>query len=386
MKGLAITSRGIEDIASLEIKELINSRAEIKDSCIIFNIKKLEELCLLCYKAQSIEKILFLFDYLNFNNINDFDKKMKEIIDKIKFDDWLDKKTTFRVTYKKIDNEDLSSEEISAKIGALIIENIKKNKKYKQKVELDNPDITFLIFINRNTAYFGIDFSGRDLHKREYKLFAHPNSLRSTIVYLLIRIAELKPKEILLDPFCHSGEIPIEVALFTTNFPLNYYSKEKFSFLKFKPLKKLNFNKFFNDIDKKIIKTKKPLINCFDQKLLNLNAAKKNAKIAGINKLINFSRTDIEWLDTKLDKESIDKIITHPPESTRNINIKDIEKLYDQFFYQAEFILKESGKIAIISQNTDLLKKSAEKYKFKVEKEKEVWSGKQILKVVVFGK
>lgn len=386
MKGLAITSKGIEDITALELKELVNSKAEIKDSCVIFNIKKLEELCLLCYKSQSVEKILFLFDYFDFKDDNELNKKIEETIKKTKLNDWLDKSTTFRVTCKKINNEALSSEEIAGNIGALIIENIKKNKKYKQEVELDNPDITFLIFINKNTAYFGIDFSGKDLHKREYKLFAHPNSLRSTIAYALLRIADLKQKEILLDPFCHSGEIPIEAALFTSNFPVNYYSKEKFAFTKFKQLKKFNFNKFFKNIDKKITKPKKPLINCFDPNLMNINAAKKNAKIAGINKAINFSRMDTDWLDTKLNKEKIDKIITHPLEPAKSNNPKDIEKLYDEFFYQADFILKKTGRIVTITKTTDLLKKSAEKYKFKVEKEREVYSGKQGFKVVVFVK
>ena len=401
MKALAITSHGIEDITALEIKELTSSKAEVKDSCVIFNIKKLEDLCLLCYKAQSVEKILFLLDNFNFK---DFNKEIKKVISKIDFSKWLNKTTTFRVTCKKIDNENLHSEETAASVGALIIKNIKKNKKYNQKVELDNPDITFLIFINKNQAYFGIDFSGRDLHKREYKLFAHPASLRSTIAYSLLRIAGLKEKQIMLDPFCHSGEIPIEAALFTTNFPVNYYSKEKFAFLKFKPFKKFNFTKFFKDIDKKISKPKsqkskiseglensknfksKPLVNCFDNKTTNLNAAKKNAKIAGIHKALNFSRMETEFLEIKLEKQSADKIITHPPDPTRTANPKDIEKLYDEFFYQSEFILKKQGKILTITKSTDLLKEAAEKYKFKPEQEREVWSGKQKFEVVVFSK
>ena len=379
MKGLAITSKGIEDISALEIKELINSESEIQDSCVIFNIKKLEDLCLLCYKSQSIEKILFLLDYFDIKELNNK-------ISGLDFSNWLDKETTFKVSCKKINNEDFSSEEITGNTGALIIENIKKNKKYRQRVDLDNPNITFLLFINKNTAYFGIDFSGTDLHKREYKLFAHPNSLRSTIAYSLLRIAGLKDKEILLDPFCHSGEIPIEAAFFTINFPVNYFSKEKFAFLKFKQFKKFNFDKLFKNIDKKILKPKKPLINCLDPKLMNLTAAKKNAKIAGINKAISFSRMDTEWLDTKLKKETIDKIVTHLPDLTKNSNPKEIEKMYNEFFYQAEFILKKKGKVVTISRNTDLLKKSAEKYKFKLEKEREVWSGKQVLNVLVFVK
>ncbi len=74
MKALAITSKGIEDISADEIKELINAKTEIKDSCIIFEPKKLEDLALLCYKAQSVDKILFLFNHFNFNEKDLLDK------------------------------------------------------------------------------------------------------------------------------------------------------------------------------------------------------------------------------------------------------------------------------------------------------------------------
>ncbi|MBU0627816.1 MAG: methyltransferase [Nanoarchaeota archaeon] len=384
MKGLVVCSKGTEDICSLEINEIIGASSEKRDSCIIFDIKKLEELCILCYKAQSVEKVILLLD--NFEFKGNFEDALSKSISKLKFDKWLDKETSFRVTCKKINNEQLSSEQAAADAGAFVIDNIKKKKKYKQKVELDNPGITFLLFINKNHAYFGIDFSGRDLHKREYKLFAHPNSLRSTIAYSVLRIAGFSSKEGLFDPFCHSGEIPIEAALFTTNFPVNYFSKEKFAFLKFKTFKTFDFDKFFNAIDKKILKPKKSLITCVDFRIMNLNAAKKNAKIAGINKFINFSRIDVEWLDIKLEKESIGRIITHPPDLTKHCSIGDIEKLYDKFFYQAEYILKKKGKVVLISKSQDALKKAAEKYKFKVEKEAVVCEGKEVLNILVCGK
>ncbi len=381
MKGLVITSRGIEDIAALEVKELVEAKAVVEDGCVVFDLKKLEDLCLLCYKGQSFEKVLLLFDSFDFKE--DILSKIKKAVSKVKFSDWLNKKTTFRVSCKKFCNDDISSEELAGDVGALIIDTIKKNKKYKQKVELDDPDITFFVFVNGHKAYFGIDFSGRDLYKREYKLFAHPAALRSTIAYALIRIGGLGKKEVLLDPYCHSGEIPIEAALFVTDFPVNYYSKEKFSFLRFKPLKKFDFDKFYKDIDKKI--TKKGMINCFDSKVTNLNAAKKNAKIAGINKILNFSRIDTEWLDVKIDKGSVDKIVTHVPEVTRMTDPKMMEKDYAEFFYQADFVLNKNGKIVVISKGGDLLKKVA-KDKFKAVSEREVWSGKQALQVIVLSR
>ena len=53
------------------------------------------------------------------------------------------------------------------------------------------------------------------------------------------------------------------------------------------------------DFDKFNSKFDKANIFAFDSQFRHIDAAKKNSKIAGINKNINFSRTEIEWLDTK---------------------------------------------------------------------------------------
>jgi len=378
MKALAITSKGIEDITALEIKELINSESEIKESCVAFEAKKPEDLYLLCYKAQSVEKILFLFGYFNFNNKNLFDD-LKKHIESIDFSKWLSKEITFKVTSKIIDN-DLSTQEISEKTGEFIINCIKKTKKYRQKVDLNNPDIIFFVYIFKNTCYLGIDIAGFELHKRQYRIFQHPSALRATIAYSLIRIANADEKDMLIDPFTGSGTIPIEAALYFSNFPVNYFNKDKFLFLKF-----LKNKKFFESIDKKI-KTPKLKIYGYDAVLGYIISAKKNAKIAGIDKNLKLSRCEISWLDTKFKKNSVDKIITYPPQESKNIDQKITEKIYDEFFYQADFILKKQGRIVLITKSLELLKKYADKYKFKLLDEREVYSGKQLLSVIVFGR
>jgi putative N6-adenine-specific DNA methylase len=382
MKAIAITSKGIEDICSKEIEELIKAKTETKESCVIFEPKKVEDLCLLCYKAQSVDKILFLFNSFSFNE-KSFFNDLKKIIDKIDFSKWLDKDMKFMVSCKK-DNDHLSTEEVCSKTGELIIDKIKEKEKYNQKVDLNNPDLIIFVYIVGNNCYLGIDFSGFDLHKRSHKIFVHSSSLRGTIAYALVRIADFKEKETLLDAFTGSGTIPIEAALYTSNFPVNYFNKDKFSFLRFKD--KINPKKIFSEADKKI-KTTKSKIYGYDSVLGYVTNSKKNAKIAGINKQINFSRIDIEWLDTKFDKESIDKIVANPP-NTRSINQKEIEKVYNEFFYQAEFVLKKTGKIVLISteKSLEFLKKYAEKYKFKLKEERVVYSGKAPLKVAVFSK
>jgi 23S rRNA G2445 N2-methylase RlmL len=375
IKGVAIVSKGIEQIAALEIKELIGVKTIVEESCVLFDCSY-EDLCLLCYKAQSVNKILLLFS--SFKEIDDIKKE----VDKIDFSKWLDKDKTFRVSCKVIENK-VSSQEINPEVGAFVIDAIKRKKNYEQKVDLDNPDVIFFVYIFKDSCYLGIDFSGFSLHKRSYKIFNHPRSLRGTIAYSLVRMADVDKNQVLIDPFCGSGEIPIEAALFLSGFPVNYFSKEKFAFLKLDL--GINYEDFFKKIDGKV-KADKLNVTGYDDKWLYLNNAKKNSKIAGINKLISLSRLESEWIDTKFEKCSVDKIVTQPPQISSHVNPKDVEKRYDELFYHAEFVLRENGLVVVISRKTDELKKFAEKYKFKVKEEKEVYSGKGVLKVVVFGK
>jgi 23S rRNA G2445 N2-methylase RlmL len=361
MKGLAITSKGIEDITAIEIKELIKAKTQVKDSCVIFDIKDYSDLCTLCYKSQSVNKILFLIDSFKIKDYDDLN------IDKITKEHFFGKET-FRVSSKVIESK-LSSQEVNKTIGEKIFE------KFSKKVDLNDPDITFFVYIFKDQCYIGIDFAGFSLHKRSYKIFLNRNSIRGTIAYALLRLAEFKPKETLLDPFMGAGTIPIEAALYASKLPVNYFNKEKFAFSKY-----IDFN--FKE-EKGLNKTN---IIGYDLSWISVNNSKKNAKIAGINKLVSFSRLEAEWLDTKFKEETVDKIVTQPPDISKHTNPKEIEKVYEEFFHQAEFILKKEGLIVLISRKKDKLNEISLKHKFKIKEEREVSSGKDVLNVLVFCK
>lgn len=369
MKGVSITHRGIEDISALEIKELVKSKAEVKETVCIFPVKKIEELALLCYKGQSFIKVLYLIDFFKFKDLKEIEKNLNKINEKElnKFT----KNKTFRVNCKRLGEHGFNSVDTEKLITKIFL------KKLKLKVDYENPDVVFYAYIYENNFYFGIDFSDFDLSKRDYRVFLHPAALKGTIAYALLRIADYKSGDLLLDPFCGSGTINIEAALFASGFPVNYYKKEKFGFDKLIKFK-------FDLIDKKISNKKLNLIG-YDFLLRHVKASQKNAKIAGIDKKIRFSRVEVEWLDTKLDKNSIDKIVTHPPDISKN-NEKEMEKLYKEFFYQADFVLKKKGSITLISRRTEQIKKAASEYKFKLIKEREVWQGQEMFNILLFGK
>ena len=373
MKGLAITSKGIEDTAALEIKELIGAICETQESCVSFDFKKFEDLCLLCYKCQSVDRILYLIDCFEFKG---FFEEFEKFFDDLKFDDWIKNNKKIKIECTRIGMHDFKSVDVEAKAAEFII---KKVKSKNTKIEMREFDIIFLIYIINNKCYFGIDFAGFELNKRQYKIFLHPNSLRGTIAYALIMESRFSKKDVLLDPFSRDGIIPIEAAFYASNFPVGYYNKEKFAFLKMNL--GIDFDKFFSGIDKKIKKARKGIFS-YDHLFKYVDYSRKNAKIAGVDKHIKFSRVELEWLDIKFEEGSVDKIISNPPTS-RNSNL---DKIYNEFFYQSSYILRKNGIIALISRMPDFVKRHAEKHNFVVCKEKDIWSGEQKLNIVIFKK
>ena len=62
-----------------------------------------------------------------------------------------------------------------------------------------------------------------------------------------------------------------------------------------------------------------------------------------------------------------------------------LDKIYNEFFYQAEYIIKDNGKMALTGKK-ELIEKFAIKYKFKVIESRIAFSGKEPYNVFVLAK
>lgn len=326
MKAIAITNKGIEDVSRQEIKELINSEAQIHDGFLTFEATK-EDLIKLCYLSQSLMKVLLVDDPAK----------------------WVEGKT-FAV-------RGVNKEQIAAKIDG--------------KVDLKNPDVEFY---SVDEEHFGIDLSGEDLRKRDYRIFLGPESVKGTIAYALVRLAGYDAKKVLVDPFCRDGIITIEAAIYSQKMSPHYFHKDKFNFVKLFP--DVNLDK----LDK--IKKTDVFIYAYDMKITSVNAAKKNAKIAGVQKSINFGKIRTDDLELKFKENSVDCIATIPPLLMKMSESK-VADIYQEIFYQAEFILGK-GRLALLTrpQRVELLKKQAGK--FKLKDERSVMMGKAEWSILVF--
>jgi len=150
-------------------------------------------------------------------------------------------------------------------------------------------------------------------------------------------------------------------------------------------MKKTDFDKFFSHLDSKIKKDKTSIYS-FDPQLKIVKYVQKNSKIAGIFDHLNISKKNIEWLDTKFDENYVDCIVTYPIQMSKNKNQKEIEKIYNEMFYQFKYILKKKGTIVLLAQKYELIETYAEKHKFNIIKKRLVYSGKQPLFILTIKK
>jgi 23S rRNA G2445 N2-methylase RlmL len=303
MKAIAVTLTGIEPLAIEEIKQLIKTKAKkLTDGRILFETKTLKPL----EKARTITKLYQYITHFTFKKEEDIYKKAKKTKIPIK--------KNFAVRCYREGKHDFKSKNVEVSLGEVIF-------KRGHKVNLEKPTTTVYAEIIQNTCIIGILYK-KEMQKRKYKVRLNPASINACLAAAMIRLAETKPQHILVDPFCKDGVIIIEAAL-------------------------MGIKKVYG----------------IDESMNNVKNARINAQLAKTS--ITISKAEVDWLDTKFEKHSVDRIITNPPFPARYRSKEEVEKITEEFMKQAAYILKKDGLLVFVSQNTSLLDQYAELNGFK---------------------
>ena len=111
-----------------------------------------------------------------------------------------------RRNYSRFDVEDA--------VGAALTGTLRARYESRRDATGDIPsvDLTVRVFISGDVARFALRLGGTPLHRREYKRDAERGTLHPPIGAVLARFLAAGPSEVVVDPFCGDGTIPIEVA------------------------------------------------------------------------------------------------------------------------------------------------------------------------------
>nr|XP_057911186.1 THUMP domain-containing protein 3 [Doryrhamphus excisus]XP_057911187.1 THUMP domain-containing protein 3 [Doryrhamphus excisus] len=120
----------------------------------------------------------------------------------------------FRVTCNRAgDKHSFSSNEAARDFGGAVQEH------FQWKADMTKFDVEVLVNIHNAEMVIGIALTEESLHRRNISHFG-PTTLRSTLCYGMLRLCKPQPSDVILDPMCGTGAIPLEGAL---EFPASFY-------------------------------------------------------------------------------------------------------------------------------------------------------------------
>lgn len=171
----------------------------------------------------------------------------------------------------------------------------------------------------------GFAFCGQLITKREFtEKNLNKGELRPEIAYLISSFADIQKDDVILEPFCGYGSIPVQL------------------------VKKFHFSKLYaSDIDNEKI---------------SMNSQKKQLKN---NPCLDLRQADAFNL-SHIEDKSINLVITDPPWGFYE-DIGDVKTFYKKMFSSFDRILKDEGRIVILSARKEELEEVVYELGYKIE-------------------
>ncbi|MEM2275829.1 MAG: THUMP domain-containing protein [Thermoproteota archaeon] len=330
MKLLFTTNPGIEDIAIREIDETLGARVSIFHNLPGKLIAEIDEKEM--NRVFSLRSIYHIVKHISTLEVRTDDKGLLDIykgLKEMEIED-LENAKTFRVTSQRIGEHSFTSVQIQKYAGQAILE------KYGKKVDLENFDVNIVCDVIGSKCYVGIQLTRESLHKRFERPFNHPAAIKAPLAYGMLKIAEVKNGDVMLDPFCGGGTILIEAAQVWDG----------------------RIRILGSDINSRF-----------------LEGARMNIKAAGVEEYVSIKIADARRLDEFYDVK-VDKIVTNPPYGVRLGRERNLKELYLEFLNSAFKIMNPDGRIAIINLKATTFRSIVFKTKkFKLVHERVVETG-----------
>ncbi len=175
----------------------------------------------------------------------------------------------------------------------------------------------------RDIATIYLDTTGDPLYKRGYREKGVVAPMRETLAFCMIDITRWRGDRPFIDPFCGSGTIPIEAALYAKNIAPGI--NRRFASESWRIMKEGYFSDAREEARENVNSDLIPRIYASDIDPEAVKIARANAKKAGVLDYIEFSCCDVS--DAPLFSEK-GVLVTNPPYGERLLDRKECEKLY----------------------------------------------------------
>ncbi|HPT84277.1 MAG TPA: class I SAM-dependent RNA methyltransferase [Limnochordia bacterium] len=238
--------------------------------------------------------------------------------------DFLPKNAQFPVEGRSVKSTLYSVPDCQAIVKKAVVESLKQKYRLEWFPE-DGPLMKIEVALLKDVATLSLDTSGTALHQRGYRELAGEAPLQETLAAALVLLARWHPDTPFLDPFCGSGTIPIEAALWGHNIApgLNRsFAAENWPWIPSRLWRRVR------EEARDAIRPEPPVYllgTDIDDRALKI--ARRNAELAGVSASIHFQRLDVRAVGTS---KQYGKLITNPPYGERLGEDKEVRALYKE--------------------------------------------------------
>ncbi len=216
----------------------------------------------------------------------------------------------------------------------------------RPEIDTQDPDIDIFAYFEKGRCEISLDLCGLPLHRRGYREDGGEAPLREDRAAALLDFCSYRGQVILADPFCGSGTLPIEAALYLKNLP----------FRRNEQVKGLTLFKLFPDLMGARTKTQAQLsptsferIHASDIDFGAVSRAKENIKRADVNDWIQIRQKDALELSLEAPEKTL--IVANPPYGERLSEKTAAAELLKNFVSHVKHNLAPTHLALIISED-----------------------------------
>lgn len=265
----------------------------------------------MCLQSRFASRILVRVAHADYWDSHD----LYDLARRTPWEKWFDVDLTFSID-KAADRCPLESLDFAAlRVKDGICDRFRELAGRRPDVARRHPDVPIFMFLTYDRATFYIDMCGQALFKRGWRLAHGEAPLKENMAAGLLALAEWSPNEPLIDPFCGSGTIAIEAALYAMNVAPGLY--RDFAFEKLHNFDLEAYEELREDARARINRHVNVRIQASDISSLVVEKAIENAQRAGLGDMLADGRLSFSQGDAREVTPAADMpagvLIANPP-------------------------------------------------------------------------
>lgn len=233
---------------------------------------------------------------------------------------------TFAVDAKVSDSAHRHSGFVGLKVKDAVADWFRSRHGVRPSVDPVDPDARLFAHVHADRCTLSVDVGGRSLHRRGYRTAATAAPIGESLAAAAVELSGWDERSPFLDPFCGSGTLVIEAGLRAARIPPGLLDPE-FAFTRRPGFDPNRWEAMLEESRRGIKLPSRLILRGSDRDPAAVEAARQNARAAGVHELIRFEVADIHEFSPTPGWGAT--VVSNPPYGVRLQDTATLVPLYE---------------------------------------------------------